>query len=167
VKWSFLSTILLLLCSSAAFGEEYEILVKGVGYEDVPVSEKVPEETVLYSTEVIASPNQTFHNRTRLGPETLTMEGKLIPEADGSFSLQIKYGREIDTGFRIPTADGTREPVLNVTSTECSITIEFEKQVLFGGFETGAEADAAGEATDVQSKLHHVLVVTQTQPEQN
>jgi len=158
--------LLLLLISPAVRAEEYLIRVEGVGYEDVPASEKVPEEQSLYSAEVIAVPNQTFRSRTRLGPETLTLEGKLKPEGDGSFSLKIRFHHEVDTGMTVPTFDGAEEPVLNVTSTESSnIAIKLDRTVTFGGMESQMNETVDGKQTDVCSKLNHVVTVTRRQPE--
>jgi len=89
VKWPILSTLSLLLGSSGVFADEYLIRVDTIGYKDVPVSEKVPVEQLLHRIEVHASPNRAFCSEVRIGPETLTLEGVLKPEADGKFSAKI------------------------------------------------------------------------------
>lgn len=159
--------ILLWLVCSGVCAEEYLVRVEGVGYQDVPVSEKVPVERSLYGVEVIAVPNQLFRSRTLCGPETLLLEGELKPGADGSFSADIKFCREVDTGCTVPKLDGTEEPVLDVTSTACSVTIKLGQTRLLGGMETQFDEIVDGKQRTVKSKVHHVLMVSRRKPGKN
>ena len=101
-----MTSLVMFLSASSCFADEYLIRVDAVGYEDAIVSEKNPEESVLRSIEVFAQPNKPFRSKVRLGVETLVLEGMLTPQADGSFSMQVKYLHEIDTGVIVPTVDG-------------------------------------------------------------
>lgn len=153
--------------SSASFAEEYVIRVQSVGYEDVDVSVEVPAETVRNSIEAFIRPNQPFRSKVRLGPETLTLEGMLRPQTDGSFSLHVKYCHEADTGITVPTEDGNERPVLNVTSSESTVAIKLDRSVTIGGMETKSTRIVSGKQSRVESKLHHVLIVSRREPEQN
>lgn len=157
--------LMLVHLSSESFAEEYLIHVDAVGYEDAIVGEKVPAETVLRSIEVFAQPNKPFRSKVRMGAETLTLEGTLTPEDDGSFSMNIKYLHEVDTGDTVPTVDGGDERIMDITSFACTVTITLDKPVMTGGMETKRdETLPGGKESHTESKLWHYLTVTRQNP---
>lgn len=160
-----LSMIPVLLISPAAFAEEYLIRVEAVGYEDVAVSEKVPDERLFHSIEVSAGPDREFFSQVRMGTETLSVEGRLNPEADGNLSLEIKHGHEADTGASVPTGEGTREPVLDETRIETRIQCKLGQRILVGGIETVATSNVAGKESTTKSKRHFFVTIIRRTPE--
>ncbi len=148
-------------CASFAVAEDYLLRVDTIGFVDRLPSEKDLPETPLRSVEVVVRPDSTFHTKTIIGAETVTMSGKLCPKDKGGFSLQIRYRRTVDTGISLPNEQGVKKPVLGIMSVNTNIELTVDESVPLGGFDTKV---GDFDHPDKHSKTRLVVVLAKHTP---
>lgn len=120
-------------CAASAIADDYLVRLDAIGYVDVPASERDPEEAVLYSIEVVVRPQTPFHAKAQIGPQTLTLSGKISQFENGDFVGQVRYAHSADTGIIIPTEDGRGKPSRSLSSSQTQIMIGLGDSVCIGG----------------------------------
>lgn len=142
-------------CVATAVGHDYILRIDKVGYIERPADEDVPPETILGTIELLARPDSAFHGKATIGPETLTLSGKLTRTEQGKydFILRIHVVDTIDTGQTIPAADGGREPAYETTDMETIISVNLDDRIAVGGIDT--TSGPSGKPT-VKSKIRYI-----------
>lgn len=143
-------------CAVATNADDYLLRVDTIGYVDEPASGEAPKETVLRSIEVLTRPKSAFHTKVTSGRQTLVMSGNLRRDDDGGFVVHVRYAHSVDTGNTVPTEGGGREPVLDKTAAQTTVTVALGESVNLGRFDT--EGGAIGKRR-LKSKVMYVLVL--------
>ncbi|WP_339684164.1 transposase [Gimesia maris] len=100
-------------CAMVFAEEEYLLRADLVGY--IESTEEHPEEKPLRSIEVVTRLNQAYHCKSRSGPHTQTVTGKLVKK-DGEFIVYINYLHEFDSGAGV-----LGKPLPNLTGFQTTV----------------------------------------------
>lgn len=156
--WDFhmcrtLLVVLIILSSSIAVQSEDErflVRVDTTGYTDSDAP--CPKSKVISSIEVLASPNEEFHCRSRIGQQSIVMSGRLVHQ-DGRFRVKILHSRSVDTGFVV-----AGQPRLNRTESQTTVVMSPGESVLIG------KMTRESDPPSIRSMEKHVLFLSKHEP---
>lgn len=93
-------------------------------------------DPLRYRIEAVAREDEAFHTRVFIGPDTIELAGVLRRDDDGKIRIELKHVHSIDTGSRVPVADGVYEPILTERAFQTSLAVQLDVPIVAGGMET-------------------------------
>lgn len=159
--------------TATTLAEDYLLRVDTIGFINEPVSEgdsfvkgileKDPKDRTLKSMEVVVSPGSTFHSKVKVGPQTLTLAGKLRPAEGGRFHVEVRYQDVIDTGTTVLMENGP-EPVLDISSFGTGVEIALDTPITAAGTKTTASTTSEPVIPTRSTQIRYVLTLTKYVP---